>query len=235
MNWTRCRIFLYTYAGLAVPTTLLMILGSAIGGVLPKNETWRDGYEQHGIGGVLAAMMSTTNGFRIFLLVVLSFSLLGNIAATSYSITLNFQMLVPVLYVVPRYLFAVLLTAIIIPVSINASANFFDSLENFIALIGYWTSAFVGILLVEHFVFRHGECGKYDPEIWNKGAKLPLGLAALGAWVMSFALIVPCMGQVWYTGPIAEKTGDIGFEVGCVTSGLLYVPLRALEKRLTGR
>jgi hypothetical protein len=43
------------------------------------------------------------------------------------------------------------------------------------------------------------------------------------------------MAQVWWTGPIAETTGDIGFEVAFVLSGLLYVPLRWAEKKWTGR
>jgi hypothetical protein len=42
------------------------------------------------------------------------------------------------------------------------------------------------------------------------------------------------MSQVWYTGPIARKTGDIGFEVGMVATALLYIPLRHLEKRWRG-
>ena len=64
---------------------------------------------------------------------------------------------------------------------------------------------------------------------------LPSGVAALGAGVLSFGLVVPCMAQVWWTGPIAESTGDIGFEVAFALSALLYVPLRLLERRILGR
>ena len=35
--------------------------------------------------------------------------------------------------------------------------------------------------------------------------------------------------QVWYTGPLAAKTGDIGFEVALVLAPILYVPLRWIE------
>lgn len=59
---------------------------------------------------------------------------------------------------------------------------------------------------------------------------LPLGLAALLAFLGSFGLIVPCMSQAWYEGPIASSgTGDIGIFVAIATTALLYVPLRALE------
>lgn len=42
------------------------------------------------------------------------------------------------------------------------------------------------------------------------------------------------MDQAWYTGPIARKTGDIGFEFALVVTALLYIPLRRLEKRWRG-
>jgi len=144
----------------------------------------------------MAAMLSPTGGFGHFLVVLLSFSLIGNIAATSYSITLNFQMLIPVLFRVPRYLFAILLTAIVIPVSLRASVNFFANLENFVALIGYWSSAFVSVVLVEHLWFRWGNCASYDPGMWNSSSVLPLGIAAVLAAVLSFSLVVPSIAQV---------------------------------------
>jgi hypothetical protein len=51
---------------------------------------------------------------------------------------------------------------------------------------------------------------------------------------LSFALVIPSMDQVLYTGLIARKTGDIGFEVAMVVTALLYVPLRHLEKHWRG-
>ena len=60
-------------------------------------------------------------------------------------------------------------------------------------------------------------------------------MPALAAGLLSVALIVPSMEQVWYTGPIAKYTGDIGFEVAFAVSALLYWPLRTLELRHGGR
>ena len=65
-------------------------------------------------------------------------------------------------------------------------------------------------------------------------SQLPLGAAALGASALSFAVVIPSMSQVWYTGPIARTTGDIGFEVAMTVTALLYIPLRQLEKRWKG-
>lgn len=229
------RIFLYAYLGVIVPTIPLMVLGAAIGGAISSVPEWQAGYDNNLVGGVLAAMLAPANGFGSFVVVVLALTLLGNISGSMYSITLNFQTLVPWLARVPRYVFAVIVTAIIIPVSIKAAEDFFVNLENFVGLIGYWTAAFVGVLVAEHWVFRRNDCEAYEHIAWNDARLLPPGLAAITACVLSFGLIIPCMAQIWYTGPIAKTTGDIGFEVALVLAPLLYVPLRWLERSWSGR
>lgn len=223
------RIFAYTYAGLFIPTVPLMVLGAAIGGATPNIESWSEGYDKWIVGGVLQAMLLPAGGFGRFVAVLLSLSVIGNLSAAMYSISLNFQILLPFFTRVPRNIFAIIYTVVVIPVSIEAAHTFFASLENFIYLIAYWSAGYVAVVGVEHFVFRRGDCSKYDPDNWDKPSKLPTGLAAIGAMGLAFGLAVPCMSQVWYTGPIAETTGDIGFEVELVLAGVLYVPLRWLE------
>lgn len=211
-----------------------MILGAAIGAAVPNNPTWAEAYETGSVGGMFAAMLMPAGGFGKFLTVLLSLSTLGNIAASIYSITLNFQILAPVLSVIPRAFFSIVFIAIVIPVSMRAATSFFVSLHNFVGVIAYWAAAAVAVIVLEHLVFRKGRYESYDPALWNVRGKLPSGIAALGACALSFALVVPCMAQTWYVGPIAKTTGDIGFEVAFVLSGLLYLPLRAIEIRWRG-
>ncbi|KAH8723540.1 purine-cytosine permease FCY21 [Phaeosphaeriaceae sp. PMI808] len=231
------RIAVYTYVGLTLPTILLMILGAAMGGATAKIPEWQAGYDVNAASGVLAAMLYPAAGFGRFVTVILAFSVLGNLAATMYSVTLNLQMLLPWLFRIPRVLFSILITGIVIGVSIEAAKSFFVNLENFLGVIGYWSAAFIAIVLVEHLVFRSGSFTEYtkDEETWDDARKLPLGLAALGSGVLSLGMIVPGMAQIWYTGPIGKKTGDIGFEVAFAVSALMYVPLRFLERKMCGR
>ena len=100
---------------------------------------------------------------------------------------------------------------------------------------GMSTGAWVSAICVEHLYFRKGNFTLYDIRSWNVPSRLPLGVAALGASALSFALVIPSMNQAWYTGPIARKTGDIGFEAAMVVTALLYIPLRHLEKVLERR
>ena len=119
----------------------------------------------------------------------------------------------------------------LIPIAIVGAHKFYDTLTNFLGLIAYWASAFGAVVLAEHLIVRRGRFDAYDLRFWAGARALPTGLAALGACALSCALIVPSMDQVWFVGPIAERTGDIGFELAFVSAGLFYVPLRYLELR----
>jgi purine-cytosine permease-like protein len=105
-----------------------------------------------------------------------------------------------------------------------------SSISGLITSLGAWVSA----ICVEHLYFRKGNFAHYDTRAWNVPSQLPLGAAALGACTLSFALVIPSMSQVWYTGPIARTTGDIGFEMAVAVTTLLYIPLRHLENRWRG-
>jgi len=163
--------------------------------------------------------------------------MVGNLSATMYSITLNFQMLLPFLFRVQRILFSGVITAIVIGIAIQAAKSFFTNLENFLGLIGYWSAAFIGVAITDHIYFRRRRFNVYtdDETLWNDGKRLPMGWAAIGASVACFGLVVPGIYQTWFTGPIAEESGDIGFELALVLSAMLYVPLRHLELRLCGK
>ncbi|CAK7221578.1 hypothetical protein SBRCBS47491_004573 [Sporothrix bragantina] len=228
-------VFVYSYAGLVLSTVPLMTLGAAIAGAIANVESWDEGYANNMVGGTLNAMLAPAGGFGKFMTVLLALSLIGNLSATSYAVTLNFSMFIPILGRVPRPIYAVILAGIVIGVGIGASNNFFDNLENFITLIGYWAAAFIGVVLVEHVWFRRRNCNNYDPEDWDDAKRLPLGMAAICSALLSVPLIVPSMSQVWYVGPIAKVTGDLGFEFAFIVTALLYVPLRMLEKKYSGR
>ena len=163
--------------------------------------------------------------------------MLGNLSATMYSVTLNFQMLIPWLFKIPRILFSILTTAIVIPVAIEAAKSFFINLENFIGVIGYWSAAFIGVVITEHIVFRRLNFSSYteDENAWDDPSKLPPGVAAIAATILCFGLVIPGMAQIWFTGPIAKTTGDIGFEVALVLCALLYIPFRMCERKVSGR
>lgn len=231
----RVKVFLYVYGGLLVPSVPLLVLGAALGGAVPNVPEWAAGYEATGIGGVMREMLAPAGGFGLFILVLLSLSVIGNIAISMYSIALNLQMVLPPFAKIHRFFFILVTMAIMIPMAIRAAEAWEESLTNFLAVIGYWAGCFDAVLLTELVVFRRMDYSTYDHASWNVASKLPLGVAAIGASLVSMALVIPGMEEPWYTGPIAKTTGDIGFEMAFVVTALAYLPFRWLEIRLSGR
>uniref|UniRef100_A0A0D2XX54 Purine-cytosine permease n=1 Tax=Fusarium oxysporum (strain Fo5176) TaxID=660025 RepID=A0A0D2XX54_FUSOF len=231
---SKLKIFTYVYLGLITPSTPLLILGAAIGGALPNVESWQTAWDNYGIGGVMAEMLAPAGGFGKFVLVVLALSVVGNMVLSNYSVALCLQMLVPAFAKVPRFLFIVATLVIMIPMSIYAAAKWEESLVNFLSVIGYWAGCFDAVIIEELIVFRNMDYHSYDPAIWNQVRRLPTGLAAIGASLVSIGLVVPSMDTPWFTGPIGERIGDLGFESAFVVTGIAYYPLRTLEVRLMG-
>lgn len=228
---SRYKIFVYVYAGYCLPSTLLLILGAAIGAAVSANASWAEAYENYSVGGVIYTITAPIGGFGKFVSIILAFSVLGLTACSLYSLSISLQSLHPVMSKVPRYIYSIVIAAIVIPVAIVASSNFYDSLSNFLSVVGYWTAAYMGIALAEHYCFRRGCYDSYHLSSWNKREELPFGLAAFMSLCCTFGLIVLFMDNAWYTGPVAVYTGDIGLEVGILMSVLFYIPLRYLEIR----
>jgi purine-cytosine permease-like protein len=201
---------------------------------VPNVPHWHAAYLRTGIGGVMSEMLTPAGGFGRFVLVLLALSVIGNIAVSMYSVALCLQMLVPFFARVHRFVFIVVTMAVMIPMAIRAAEEWEESLTNFLAVIGYWAGCFDAVLIVELVVFRRMDYSTFDHAIWNVGRKLPPGIAAIGASMVSLGLVVPGMAAPWYTGPIAETTGDIGFEVAFVVTAISYVPFRWLEIKWRG-
>ncbi|KAI1190445.1 NCS1 nucleoside transporter [Nemania serpens] len=228
------KVFTYIYLGIFTPSVPLLILGAAMGGAVPVVPGWAEAYESYGAGGVTAAMLEPAGGFGKFVLVLLALSVIGNIGISMYPVALNLQMLLPAFTKVPRFIFTLAVTALMIPLSIAASRAWEESLENFLAVIGYWAGFFDAVLIEEAIVFRRLDWDSYDHSAWNVGRRLPSGIAALVASLLSLGLVVPGISEVWFVGPFAKTTGDIGFELAFFGTALFYFPLRWLEIKWQG-
>ncbi|KAK7683187.1 hypothetical protein QCA50_013860 [Cerrena zonata] len=184
------KLFWYSFLGFNIPIITIQCLGAAVVGAASSVPAWSQGYENGNVGGLLEAMLQPVGNFGKFLTVLMALSVAGNVAPTLYSFGFNFQVFMPFLVSVPRYAFSLLATAIIIPLSIVGQHKFYDTLTNFLGLIGYWASAFLAVILMEHFVIRRGDFASYDLRYWNSPGKLPTGLPALGACLLACSLIV---------------------------------------------
>jgi len=212
-----------------------MSFGAAIGGAIPNIPEWQTAYDNGSIGGVLGAILSRVGGFGKFIMVILSFSILGTSSRDLYTVSVDWHALIPGARKVPRAIFVLITAAIVIVVGIEAFRSFYAALFTFLDIMGYWAGAFTSIFLVEFLYFRKADVSTMDPTIWDNARELPRGYAAIASALIPWALVVPSMSETWYTGPIAKKTGNIAFELSMATGFLLYFPLRTLEIKWRGR
>ena len=232
----RVRLALYCFTGLYIPFTLMMIFGAAIGASIPANETWLLAYQQGSLGGVLGEILTSRVGnFGRFVLFILGFSIVTTSARDMYSISLFAVGVVPWLRRMPRIILVLFVAGAMIGLGIAASRAFLAALTTLVSIAGYITGPAVSIFLTEWFVFRKADPASIDPKIWNSHALLPSGIPAVIATIAPWSLIITSMSTAWYVGPIARHTGDLAYELGAVTSILLYIPTRWLEIRYRGR
>ncbi|EJU01056.1 cytosine-purine permease [Dacryopinax primogenitus] len=231
------KVFTYTYIGLFLPIVIIQILGAAFAIGMGNVPEWQDAYNTNSVGGLLEAVLRPAGNFGKFLTVLLALSVTANTAPTIYSFCLIFQVFIPPARYVPRYVFSILGFAIMLALAIVGAHSFYETLSNFLGLIGYWSASFCSAIITEHLLFRHNDFANYDASVWDTPSRLPSGIPALAAGILSFALVIPSMNEVWFIGPIAQAIpgyGDIGFELALVVTMLLYIPFRWIEIRFRG-
>ncbi|KAJ7150901.1 permease for cytosine/purines, uracil, thiamine, allantoin-domain-containing protein [Mycena crocata] len=228
------RIFTYTYLGLGVPLVVLSVVGAVFGAAVSSVPSWNAGYDNgNNLGGLLSAILEPCGWFGSLLIVLMALAVSAPNVLIIYSCGISLMNVSSVFATVPRYLYAIIATAICIPIAVFGQTRFYAYLVTVVDLIGYFSAPYAGIILTEHLVFRRNDFARYEVEDWYNRTKLPPGLAALFSFFGSFFLIVPCMEQSWYVGPIAKAgTGDIGILVGFFGACGLYGTFRPLEIRL---
>lgn len=90
------------------------------------------------------------------------------------------------------------------------------------------------IVLTEHFVFRRTWANYKVLEAWDKPRhpNLARGYAAVFTFLTAIPVIVVCMSQSWYVGPVAKAgAGDVGMVVSFAYSTIVYAATRYLERR----
>ncbi|CAE7213747.1 unnamed protein product [Rhizoctonia solani] len=176
------KVFLSSYLGLLLPVTSAQLVGAAFATSFASNPSWQAGYEAAGVGGLVDVVLSPCGGFGKFLTVLLALSVIANMSPTLYSFGISAQVVLPFTAHMPRYVFSIAGTGILIPLAIVGSTRFEETLVDFLGLVGYWPSTFIAVVAVEHVAFR--KYWAYDILDWNTPGRLAPGIAALGACVV---------------------------------------------------
>ena len=239
---SRLSIFASTLLGLSVSFTFALVLGIGLGSGIasyqPYSNAWTNSQGGSGSGALLVAGFEPLNDFGKFCAVIAALGVIANTIPPTYSSGVDFQILGRYAARVPRVIWNTI-GVIIYTVCALAGRNHLAVIfTNFLALMGYWVAIWVAIILEEYLIFRRS-AKAYNWAAWDDREKLPLGIAALVAFLVGYGGSVISMAQVWYIGPIArligEYGGDAGNYVGFSSAALVYPPLRWLELKKFGR
>jgi NCS1 nucleoside transporter family len=225
------RIFWLTFLGVLIPCVLLETLGMAFTSWIPK-----------GGGALLAGVAQPLGNFGLVLVAILALSTVANNIPNDYSLGLSMQVLGKWFMRVQRYVWTLIGAVVYIVLAIALVAtgsNFNETLNSFMLLVAYWLGPYAIILIIENFVFRHGQ---YNVDDWNTASRLPLGWAAIVSMIfgligagLGFAQVFTFNGNTTpITGPIGGLINqpygmDVGFELAVIFAGIAYLILRRVE------
>jgi len=236
-NTSPKRVFWLTFLGVFIPCVVLETIGMAF-------TSWKP----LGGGDLLAAIASPLGAFGTFLVALLALSTVANNIPNDYSLGLSMQVLGKAFMRVKRYVWTLIGAVVYVAIALAILAlggNFNETLSSFMLLIAYWLGPYAIILIIEHFVFRHG---RYNVDDWNTPSKLPPGWAATVSMVigligagLGFAQVFTINGNQYpITGPIGGLINkpygmDVGFELAVVFAAISYLILRRIELRNSPR
>ncbi|KAH4037921.1 hypothetical protein HBI26_042640 [Parastagonospora nodorum] len=238
VNVNRWKVFLMTTFGIAIPTSIGMVAGCVVSSGLHNRPDWQDVYENQGLGFLIQTMLYP-RGFAKLILTLLVLSGINVNVISIYSAAISCQQFARPFARVPRFIWVFLCFAAILGLAIGGREQLSVYLQNFLSLLGYWSTQYFVILFSEHVIFRRMNFDNYDLEGWNDPSRLPLGIAAGVAFAIGIIAWVMGMVETWYIGPlgklIGSSGGDIANEFTFAVTAFVYIPLRFVEKKMVGR
>lgn len=231
------KVFSSTMAGLVASFTFALVLGIGLGSGIASVPSWSDAYNVSQ-GALIVEGFGPLTGFGKFCAVLVFLGLVPNLILPTYAAGVDFQVLGRYAAAVPRVIWNVFGIIVYTVCALAGRGYLAEIFTNFLALMGYWVVIWIAIMLEEHFLFRRRR-HPFDWSHWDAPAKLPLGLAALVAFLVGWAGAVLGMNQVYFRGPFASMVGDDGIDLGnyiaFAWTALVFPPLRWLEQRWSGR
>lgn len=225
-----------TFIGISLSFIFVNLLAVGLASGVSVNPEW-DTALATSPGALIQAGYDGLGGFGKFCGVVVALGLISNNVPGTYAASLDFQTLGKVWKAIPRYFWVTVAAIIYFVCAVAGRDHLFLIFQNFLALMAYWVVIFITIVLEEHVIFKsHRE---FDWTAYEDKSKLPIGIAALAAFLIGWVGPIVGMYQVWWTGPVAallgDAGGDLGIWLGIGFTALVFPPLRYVELKYVGR
>lgn len=232
----RMITFTMTLAGIVASKTMVYLLGIGLATSTFGHPSLATAYETSS-GALIVASYDGLGGFGKFCGVIVALGEIANNVPSTYSAALGFQTLAHSLERIPRWVWVCVSAVVSTTCALGGRNKLLEILQNFLAVVGYWVTIFLSIVLEEHLFFKRTR--PFDWTAWSDWRRLPLGIAALSSFLIGWAGTIVGMDQIWYKGPIGAMVGrhgaDLGIWLGCGFALVVYPPMRAVEVEYFGR
>lgn len=221
-------VFLLIVIAFSLSYAFVYLLGIGLATATFTHPAWAAA-ENVSAGALIVQGYDGLGGFGKFCAVIISLGLIANNIPGTYSAALGFQIMGRLLLRVPRWMLTCLGVIIYTVCALVGRNDLYDIFENFLALMGYFVSYYLvggncriflmdilmtdslqAIVIEEHFIFHRPVRYDYNWERWADRRKLPVGIAALVAFLVGWAGAIISMDQVWWVGPVARQVGEYG-------------------------
>ena len=196
-------ILIATLVGLTVSFAFTLVLGAGLASGISTYQSYNDAWTAlqggSGSGALLVAGFAPVHTFGKFCAVIAALGMIANMIPPTYSSGVDFQTLGRIPARIPRVVWNAVGVVIYIVCALAGRNSLAVIFTNFLALMGYWVAIWIAIVLEEYLLFRRSASG-YDWAAWDDPSKLPLGIAAIIAFLVGWAGAILCMAQVWYIG-----------------------------------
>lgn len=149
------KVFWITFFGIAVPSNFAAIVGLIAGAISYSYPPWTDAYNTFGIGGLINVAFIPWGGFGKFVVVLLYISVICNTLMNTYSAAFEVQLISTKLAIVPRWIWATLISVIYLALSLAGKEHLSTVIGNVLPMLGYWITIYITLLLEENFIFRN--------------------------------------------------------------------------------
>lgn len=178
------KTFTLTLTGMGLAFSFVYLLGVGLASGTMSNTAWNTAYGTSS-GALLVAGYDGLGGFGKFCGVILSLGVIANNIPGTYSAALGMQVMGRYPLRLPRWFLTSLGVVVYTACALGGRNYLFEIFENFLALMGYWVTIYLCIVLQEHLIFRRRN--GFDWTAWADRAKLPIGLAGLTAFLVGWA------------------------------------------------
>ncbi|PFH57041.1 hypothetical protein XA68_15586 [Ophiocordyceps unilateralis] len=192
---SRSKIFCLTLTGIWTAFCLVYLIAIGLGTGVANMPAWADANAVSS-GALVVAGYEPLGGFGRLCAVIVALGVIANSIPSTYSAALGCQTLGRYGKAVPRWLWSSLLIVVELVLAVAGREHLFLIFQNFLALMGYWVMIMVVIVLEEHLLFRRGR--GFEWSRWEDRAHLPIGWAALTAFLVGWVGAVLGMSQAWY-------------------------------------